>query len=162
MVHRSHSYLNLLAELTLLTRRSGRRCLASPWTPSAATQASAALRCHYLGFTHYLSSVITGKRLAIALRPGGALVVHSMQSGQVPQLAPSLMMYQQATLLLNHSSKLLIFIIVIIIIIIIIMTRYRSTASTCPNGPKSTGQIRTCRCCARSPSSYRQATFLNN
>ena len=24
-----------------------------------------------------------GKRLAIALRPGGALVVHSMQSGQV-------------------------------------------------------------------------------
>ena len=39
-----------------------------------------------------------GKRLAIALRPGGALVVHSMQSGQVPQLAPSLMMYQQVSL----------------------------------------------------------------
>jgi len=39
-----------------------------------------------------------GKRLAIALRPGGSLVVHSMQSGQVPQLSPSLMMYQQVSL----------------------------------------------------------------
>mmetsp|Transcript_5381 Transcript_5381/g.18058 ORF Transcript_5381/g.18058 Transcript_5381/m.18058 type:complete len:660 (+) Transcript_5381:81-2060(+) len=39
-----------------------------------------------------------GRRLAIALRPGGALVVHSMQSGQVPQLSPSLIMYQQVSL----------------------------------------------------------------
>lgn len=39
-----------------------------------------------------------GRRLAIALRPGGTLVVHSMQSGQVPQLSPSLIMYQQISL----------------------------------------------------------------
>jgi trans-2-enoyl-CoA reductase len=39
-----------------------------------------------------------GKRLAIALRPGGTLVVHAMSSGQVPQLSPSLMMYQQLSL----------------------------------------------------------------
>ena len=36
-----------------------------------------------------------GKRLAIALRPGGTLVMHQMQSGQVPQISPSLLMYQQ-------------------------------------------------------------------
>ena len=39
-----------------------------------------------------------GKRLAIALRPGGTLVVHSMSHGQVPQLSPSLIMYQQISL----------------------------------------------------------------
>jgi len=39
-----------------------------------------------------------GKRLAIALRPGGTLVVHAMANGQVPQLSPSLMMYQQISL----------------------------------------------------------------
>jgi len=39
-----------------------------------------------------------GKRLAIALRPSGTLVVHSMQSGQVPQLSPSLLMYQQVSI----------------------------------------------------------------
>jgi len=39
-----------------------------------------------------------GKRLAIALRPGGTIVVHSMANGQVPQLSPSLMMYQQISL----------------------------------------------------------------
>ena len=39
-----------------------------------------------------------GKRLAIALRPSGTLVVHSMQSGQVPQLSPSLLMYQQISI----------------------------------------------------------------
>jgi trans-2-enoyl-CoA reductase len=39
-----------------------------------------------------------GKRLAIALRPGGTLVVHAMSNGQVPQLSPSLMMYQQISL----------------------------------------------------------------
>jgi len=39
-----------------------------------------------------------GKRLAIALRPGGTLVVHAMSNGQVPQLSPSLIMYQQLSL----------------------------------------------------------------
>jgi len=39
-----------------------------------------------------------GKRLAIALRPGGSLVVHAMQYGQVPQLSPSVIMYQQVSL----------------------------------------------------------------
>lgn len=39
-----------------------------------------------------------GKRLAIALRPGGTLVVHSMAAGQVPQLSPSLIMYQQISM----------------------------------------------------------------
>jgi len=39
-----------------------------------------------------------GKRLAIALRPGGSLVMHQMQSGQVPQISPSLLMYQQISI----------------------------------------------------------------
>ncbi len=39
-----------------------------------------------------------GKRLAIALRPGGTLVMHQMQSGQVPQISPSLLMYQQVSI----------------------------------------------------------------
>jgi len=39
-----------------------------------------------------------GKRLAISLRPGGTLVMHQMQSGQVPQISPSLLMYQQISL----------------------------------------------------------------
>ena len=39
-----------------------------------------------------------GKRLAIALRPGGTLVMHQMQSGQVPQISPSLLMYQQVSM----------------------------------------------------------------
>jgi len=39
-----------------------------------------------------------GKRLAIALRPGGTLVVHALAQGQVPQLSPSLIMYQQLSL----------------------------------------------------------------
>jgi trans-2-enoyl-CoA reductase len=39
-----------------------------------------------------------GKRLAIALRPGGTLVVHALAHGQVPQLSPSLIMYQQLSL----------------------------------------------------------------
>jgi len=39
-----------------------------------------------------------GKRLAIALRPGGTLVMHQMQSGQVPQISPSLLMYQQISM----------------------------------------------------------------
>ena len=39
-----------------------------------------------------------GRRLAIALRPSGTLVVHSMANGQVPQLSPSLIMYQQISL----------------------------------------------------------------
>jgi len=39
-----------------------------------------------------------GKRLAISLRPGGTLVVHAMANGQVPQLSPSLIMYQQISL----------------------------------------------------------------
>ena len=39
-----------------------------------------------------------GKRLAIALRPGGTLVMHQLQSGQVPQVSPSLLMYQQLNL----------------------------------------------------------------
>ena len=37
-------------------------------------------------------------RLAIALRPGGTLVVHALAQGQVPQLSPSLIMYQQLSL----------------------------------------------------------------
>ena len=39
-----------------------------------------------------------GRRLAVALRPGGTLVVHAISSGQVPQLSPSLVMYQQLSL----------------------------------------------------------------
>merc|ERR1719231_1403256 len=39
-----------------------------------------------------------GKRLAIALRPGGTLVVHALAQGQVPQMSPSLIMYQQLSL----------------------------------------------------------------
>merc|ERR1719231_1298190 len=39
-----------------------------------------------------------GKRLAIALRPGGTLVVHQLAHGQVPQLSPSLIMYQQLSM----------------------------------------------------------------
>ena len=39
-----------------------------------------------------------GKRLAIALRPGGTLVMHQMQSGQVPGISPSLLMYQQISM----------------------------------------------------------------
>lgn len=39
-----------------------------------------------------------GKRLAIALRPGGTLVMHQLQSGAVPTLSPSLLMYQQVSL----------------------------------------------------------------
>jgi len=39
-----------------------------------------------------------GKRLAIALRPGGTLVMHQMQSGQVPAISPSLLMYQQISM----------------------------------------------------------------
>eukprot|EP00908_Phaeocystis_cordata_P027005 Transcript_954.p1 GENE.Transcript_954~~Transcript_954.p1 ORF type:complete len:697 (-),score=349.19 Transcript_954:150-2240(-) len=39
-----------------------------------------------------------GRRLAIALRPGGSLVIHAMQSGQVPQLSPSVLMYHQVSL----------------------------------------------------------------
>ena len=39
-----------------------------------------------------------GKRLAIALRPGGTLVMHQLQSGQVPALSPSLLMYQQISM----------------------------------------------------------------
>jgi len=39
-----------------------------------------------------------GKRLVVALRPGGALVMHQMQSGQVPQISPSLLMYQQISM----------------------------------------------------------------
>ena len=39
-----------------------------------------------------------GKRLAVALRPGGQLVVHSLAHGQVPQLSPSLIMYQQISM----------------------------------------------------------------
>ena len=42
--------------------------------------------------------VQAGKRLAIALRPGGTLVMHQMQSGQVPQISPSLLMYQQVSI----------------------------------------------------------------
>jgi len=39
-----------------------------------------------------------GKRLAISLRPGGTIVVHALAQGQVPQLSPSLIMYQQLSL----------------------------------------------------------------
>ena len=39
-----------------------------------------------------------GKRLAIALRPGGTLVMHQLQSGQVPGISPSLLMYQQISM----------------------------------------------------------------
>ena len=39
-----------------------------------------------------------GKRIAIALRPGGTLVMHQMQSGQVPGISPSLLMYQQISM----------------------------------------------------------------
>ena len=39
-----------------------------------------------------------GKRLAIALRPGGTLVIHQIQTGQVPQISPSLLMYQQISI----------------------------------------------------------------
>jgi len=39
-----------------------------------------------------------GKRLAIAMRPGGTLVMHQLQSGQVPPISPSLLMYQQISL----------------------------------------------------------------
>lgn len=39
-----------------------------------------------------------GKRLAMALRPGGALVVHSLACGQVPQLSPSVLLYQQVSM----------------------------------------------------------------
>lgn len=39
-----------------------------------------------------------GKRLAISMRPGGTLVMHQLQSGQVPPISPSLLMYQQISL----------------------------------------------------------------
>jgi len=39
-----------------------------------------------------------GRRLAVALRPGGALVVHSLSSGHAPQLSPSLLLYHQVSL----------------------------------------------------------------
>merc|ERR1719231_761913 len=39
-----------------------------------------------------------GKRLAISLRPDGTLVVHALAQGRVPQLSPSLIMYQQLSL----------------------------------------------------------------
>ena len=46
-----------------------------------------------------------GRRLAIALRPGGALVLHSMQSGQVPQLSPSVLMHHQVSLFAFNLSQ---------------------------------------------------------
>jgi len=39
-----------------------------------------------------------GKRMSVALRPGGQLVMHSLQTGQVPTISPSLLMYQQISL----------------------------------------------------------------
>jgi len=39
-----------------------------------------------------------GRRMLVALRPGGSLVMHSLQSGQVPSMSPSLLMYQQISL----------------------------------------------------------------
>mmetsp|Transcript_50909 Transcript_50909/g.84369 ORF Transcript_50909/g.84369 Transcript_50909/m.84369 type:complete len:666 (+) Transcript_50909:75-2072(+) len=39
-----------------------------------------------------------GRRMLIALRPGGTLVMHSLASGQVPAMSPSLLMYQQLSL----------------------------------------------------------------
>merc|ERR1740117_1751646 len=39
-----------------------------------------------------------GRRMMIALRPGGSLVMHSLQTGQVPSMSPSLLMYQQVSL----------------------------------------------------------------
>ena len=46
-----------------------------------------------------------GRRLAIALRPGGSLVLHSMQSGQVPQLSPSVLMHHQVSLYAFNLSQ---------------------------------------------------------
>jgi trans-2-enoyl-CoA reductase len=39
-----------------------------------------------------------GRRMMVALRPGGSLVMHSLQTGQVPSMSPSLLMYQQVSL----------------------------------------------------------------
>ena len=39
-----------------------------------------------------------GKRMSVALRPGGQLVMYSLQSGSVPIITPSLLMYQQISL----------------------------------------------------------------
>eukprot|EP00308_Calcidiscus_leptoporus_P021321 CAMPEP_0119378072 /NCGR_PEP_ID=MMETSP1334-20130426/47384_1 /TAXON_ID=127549 /ORGANISM="Calcidiscus leptoporus, Strain RCC1130" /LENGTH=662 /DNA_ID=CAMNT_0007397177 /DNA_START=9 /DNA_END=1997 /DNA_ORIENTATION=+ len=39
-----------------------------------------------------------GRRLMVALRPSGALVMHSLPSGKVPAMSPSLLMYQQISL----------------------------------------------------------------
>ena len=39
-----------------------------------------------------------GRRLAVALRPGGSLVVHSLSSGAAPQLSPSVLLYHQVSL----------------------------------------------------------------
>lgn len=39
-----------------------------------------------------------GKRMSVALRPGGQLVMYSLQSGSVPVITPSLLMYQQISL----------------------------------------------------------------
>ena len=39
-----------------------------------------------------------GRRLAVALRPGASLVLHSLHSGAIPKLAPSLLMYQLISL----------------------------------------------------------------
>jgi len=36
--------------------------------------------------------------MMVALRPGGHLVMHALQSGQVPAMSPSLLMYQQVSL----------------------------------------------------------------
>merc|ERR1712060_359055 len=36
--------------------------------------------------------------MLVALRPGGFYVMHSLQSGQVPSMSPSLLMYQQISL----------------------------------------------------------------
>ena len=39
-----------------------------------------------------------GRRLAVALRPGASLVLHSLHSGAIPKLAPPLLMYQLISL----------------------------------------------------------------
>ena len=39
-----------------------------------------------------------GRRMLVALRPGGALVMHALQTGAVPPITPSVLMYQQAQL----------------------------------------------------------------
>ena len=46
-----------------------------------------------------------GRRMAIALRPGASLVLHSLSSGQVPELSPSLVMFQQVSLYAFNLSQ---------------------------------------------------------